>query len=405
MQLLPDQARKLSSRIEAFDETAYRKHPQTKQKSFSLSSRQKSKPKVADPRIVMPDDPPPLKGPGSLSRSSVSTEHTRPRKKTSLFKIRKKSIPEPAYPDFASGNIRSSSKFRQFRFSVTETNVEAKLQGIQRLRTECDVPREIPEVECRVWRVDNREMFVHPEAGEGDVAIAELKAKPNFGIAVSGGSMRAMCCGMGWLRGLEMLDVLRFSRYLSSNSGGSFVCSVYSFQSDFSSKELLGPYLPPTMCAVNLLDGHKQACAFGGVLERSRGIVTRFARSVIEGRLETAISEALCGSFLGPFNLDDNRGMISVAGISTIGTESEHQVREYKFDTAKPFPIINCSIILPNDEYRFHPFEFTPLYCGSISRRSYNGKLLGGCLVEPIGFNSNRPHDLDDLVSGGGGGK
>eukprot|EP00300_Choanocystis_sp_HF-7_P012593 c17947_g1_i5.p1 GENE.c17947_g1_i5~~c17947_g1_i5.p1 ORF type:complete len:145 (+),score=3.02 c17947_g1_i5:289-723(+) len=94
-----------------------------------------------------------------------------------------------------------------------------------------------------------------------------------------------------------------------------------------------------------------------------------------------------------------------VAGISTIGTESEHQVREYKFDTAKPFPIINCSIILPNDEYRFHPFEFTPLYCGSISRRSYNGKLLGGCLVEPIGFNSNRPHDLDDLVSGGGGGK
>eukprot|EP00195_Chlamydomonas_chlamydogama_P014059 CAMPEP_0202914100 /NCGR_PEP_ID=MMETSP1392-20130828/62226_1 /ASSEMBLY_ACC=CAM_ASM_000868 /TAXON_ID=225041 /ORGANISM="Chlamydomonas chlamydogama, Strain SAG 11-48b" /LENGTH=84 /DNA_ID=CAMNT_0049605621 /DNA_START=154 /DNA_END=405 /DNA_ORIENTATION=+ len=42
-----------------------------------------------------------------------------------------------------------------------------------------------------------------PELSSGDYGIPALQAKPNFGVGVSGGGLRATALALGWLRGLH----------------------------------------------------------------------------------------------------------------------------------------------------------------------------------------------------------
>ena len=56
-----------------------------------------------------------------------------------------------------------------------------------------------------------------------------LMAKPSLGVAISGGGYRATVCGLGWLRALERRGALSQSRYLASNSGGSWLNGALSY--------------------------------------------------------------------------------------------------------------------------------------------------------------------------------
>jgi hypothetical protein len=56
-----------------------------------------------------------------------------------------------------------------------------------------------------------------------------LTAKPSLGVAVSGGGYRATTTGLGWLRSLQRQGLLPKARYLSSNSGGSWLNGAMSY--------------------------------------------------------------------------------------------------------------------------------------------------------------------------------
>jgi hypothetical protein len=56
-----------------------------------------------------------------------------------------------------------------------------------------------------------------------------LTSKPLLGVAVSGGGYRATTTGLGWLRALQRQGLLPKARYLSSNSGGSWLNGALSY--------------------------------------------------------------------------------------------------------------------------------------------------------------------------------
>lgn len=54
----------------------------------------------------------------------------------------------------------------------------------------------------------NETWFSYPEASRGsNYTMPTVTARPRFGIAVSGGGLRAATLGLGWLRGLHQVNV------------------------------------------------------------------------------------------------------------------------------------------------------------------------------------------------------
>lgn len=84
-------------------------------------------------------------------------------------------------------------------------------------------------VTAAVWTGANLPTFVYPELSSSEYGIPSLQAKPDFGIAVSGGGYRATTLALGWVRALYWLGAVAKSRYLSSNSGGSWFNGAFSY--------------------------------------------------------------------------------------------------------------------------------------------------------------------------------
>jgi hypothetical protein len=79
----------------------------------------------------------------------------------------------------------------------------------------------------RSWSPPNKESDF-PEIADPDPEWAKLH-KFNFGIAISGGGMRAATQALGWLRAFNELDALKKARYVSVNSGASWVTIIALF--------------------------------------------------------------------------------------------------------------------------------------------------------------------------------
>jgi hypothetical protein len=102
----------------------------------------------------------------------------------------------------------------------------------------------------------NESWFIYPELtnpGTSNYSVPELLAKPNFGIAISGGGFRAATLGLGWLRALHIMNFTSSARYLSSNSGGTWLNSAYSFQKNYTLEHFLGTYIPPEDLTLEVL--------------------------------------------------------------------------------------------------------------------------------------------------------
>lgn len=102
-------------------------------------------------------------------------------------------------------------------------------------------------VEFNIWTGANESWFNYPEAFEpSNYSIPLIQAKPNVGIAISGGGFRAATLGLGYLRALYLLNITSSAKYISSNSGGSWLVATYSFQDKFDLPTYFGPYKPPS---------------------------------------------------------------------------------------------------------------------------------------------------------------
>lgn len=253
-------------------------------------------------------------------------------------------------------------------------------------------------VDCKIWIDTQDPAFVHPELRPG--AVPGLLDKPDFGICISGGGMRAMTLAHGWLRGLHLLGYLRQARYLSSNSGGSWLNGPLSYQHKISVDQFFGNYIPPQDCTVHALksfqeNSHFKVIGHGGFVKEG---VQNIFESAITNDDRDFWSRTVGSCFFRAYGMDHDNELPRVVG-STIQSPQPRskQLRIAHFDPNRglPYPIIigGATIGGPN---AFASVEFTPLYHGipmvcdaydvSIDGSSKKLGQIGGCFVEPIGY-------------------
>jgi hypothetical protein len=185
-----------------------------------------------------------------------------------------------------------------------------------------------------------------------------LQQKKDFGIAISGGGMRAACCGHGWLQALNNCESSLFleARYLSVNSGGSWIAMPLLWQ------------------VLSKIDDNIDETATVTTTEEARIAlkqqISRHLQLVLELRLQYRFKDSLVYR-LGSWKGVVHRMLDRIAGVSH-GDYLTYSVSERAKLVAKqlPYLIVNGSIFVTSEDtkdrgrIKFAPFEFTPCYCG-----------------------------------------
>ncbi|PNW85074.1 hypothetical protein CHLRE_03g170600v5 [Chlamydomonas reinhardtii] len=255
-----------------------------------------------------------------------------------------------------------------------------------------------------VWSGSDQPGFVYPELSpSGDWGIPDLQARPNLGVALSGGGYRAATLAVGWVRALYALGLMPHVRYVASNSGGSWFNGVMSF-SGFPLAPFLGPYVPPAglnrtaLSSASLLPPG----SWGDTLA-SKSIVADAVKGVLKdlfvpGRASfSGWTAAIAEAFYSPYGLDLQNS--SITALHTRGPVAARLAAQYPgvplyaamATPDRPFPIIMGSIMRVNTPQVFYAFEATPLYVGAPARNTSTDPPIGAGFVEPLGFNSPAP--------------
>jgi hypothetical protein len=250
---------------------------------------------------------------------------------------------------------------------------------------------------CRIWSGVNHESFQYPELIIDE--CPEIASKPlNFGIALSGGGFRAASLAIGTLRGLYLLDILSQSRYISSNSGSSWVNGPLSYyQGDIEG--FLGEYLPPEECTIsNLrridLNCHSYVICCGDNLKTFLEEFQTIA-SMNDKDPRGFWCQAVGKVFFHDYGLN-NFDSLPVLSHCLEDYQSHLSFPINKFSTydfhRSPFPIINGSAVV-RGSCVFAPIEFTPMYYSFPGKFQFHQKRkrfpVGGYLIEPFGFTSS----------------
>ena len=262
-------------------------------------------------------------------------------------------------------------------------------------------------VKALVWTGVGTEGFVFPELrSEQEGGFQPLQAKANFGICLSGGCFRATTLALGWVRILQREGILQQARYLSSNSGGSWFNSAFSYQERFSSETFLGDYIEPQELSREL--AVKQATTEGCYAKAiaDSNFMSDFVKNLVadwfsmdffrekDQNKVRAWSEAVGKGFLDPYALGAFNAAYCLKGreASTQEQTDAPLVNTACRDPSMPFPILVGCIAAKGDERQFHCYEFTPLYSGCPAKiEDAAGKKFGGVLIEPFGANSKAP--------------
>ncbi|KAG2442832.1 hypothetical protein HXX76_002911 [Chlamydomonas incerta] len=255
-----------------------------------------------------------------------------------------------------------------------------------------------------VWAGSDQPGVVYPELSpSGDWGIPDLQARPNLGVALSGGGYRAATLAVGWVRALHALGLMPHARYVASNSGGSWFNGVMSY-SGFPLAPFLGPYLPPARLnrpALASPSALPPGC-WGDTLA-AKDIIADAVKGVLKdmfvpGRASfSGWTAAIAEAFFSPYGLDLQNS--SITALRTRGPVAARLAAQYPgvplyaaLATAdRPFPIILGSVMRVDTPQVFYAFEATPLYVGAPARDSSTDPPIGPGFVEPLGFNSPAP--------------
>jgi hypothetical protein len=266
------------------------------------------------------------------------------------------------------------------------------------------------------WAGANESWFQYPEILDGsNYSIPIIQSKPLLGLAFSGGGFRAATLGLGYLRALHLLNISKSAKYLTSNSGGSWLAATFSFQQQVDLDTYLGPFIPPSQLNLSSIQqANSTAGSFAGVIANAgilvpgavgavKDVVDNFAPGQQEG--VGAWSKAVGQAFLQPYGLNadastftanDTAAPVHQQALQQIspGTAevyTYHPGPQGNISEERPFPVMLGSILMQNTSLGFYPVEFTPLYVGCPSFFNNTDPPLGGGFVDPQGFNSPPP--------------
>ena len=262
------------------------------------------------------------------------------------------------------------------------------------------------EVAVRTWVIDTNSGV--PELADSELAVPWLRDRASFGIAFSGGGTRSASASLGELRALRALGWLRRARYITSNSGGSWVTVPYTYLPlAIDEEQFLGDYIPPAeLDDRNLRPSTRDPLAFGTAIHNASTI----GQLLEVGRGDEAYSDIVASIFLQPFGLHDNekfftfhRAALESALVANPSLSSgDFQIVERQ---DRPYLIVTGVMIgqqMSKDPDEYFPIEMTPLYTGIRGRFEFEKDdeivVVGGGYVESFGYDSYEPQG--DAVDG-----
>ncbi|MGR3294285.1 MAG: hypothetical protein ACUZ9M_09755 [Candidatus Scalindua sp.] len=248
-----------------------------------------------------------------------------------------------------------------------------------------------------------------------------LASTSNCGICFSGGGTRSLSASMGQMRGLEQLGILRYARYISCVSGGSWASAVYTYYKSGASddRELLG--VDPSSeerGTWKLSDWSSSLKNSNLAYPATADFEKTIAVYLLEGPEDMAWINAVRDTFFKPFGLDENNFFsLDSSTVTKILNENKLLQPDWNssnFDIPKegrPYLIVNGTLLWPVeledlDKVDRVLVQFTPLYVGNpfaltlkvkhdwpLKDQSLN---TGGGVLDTFAFGSSGP----DAASG-----
>jgi hypothetical protein len=223
----------------------------------------------------------------------------------------------------------------------------------------------------------------YPEQG-----FPHIMSKQSFGIAMSGGGTRAASLGVGWLQALSDSNLLAKARYMSVNSGGSWVTEPVFWKAGMQLEKSYGNNQEPSLEDLDNKFNESISKALGLNAKKD---ANKTMKHVLSGDFATEVlkncgwSEAVDDMF---FKICAPARHIPYAAVQD----------RSKVTFRIPFLIVNGATV--DDEVQqatgdkktvFTPFEFTPTYCGipidpSVLFTPSNNHADDDDVVHPSGF-------------------
>ncbi|KAL7580527.1 hypothetical protein ACA910_003655 [Epithemia clementina (nom. ined.)] len=204
-----------------------------------------------------------------------------------------------------------------------------------------------------------------------DLPVGQWLAKrPNLGVCMSGGGLRAAVCALGWLRGLHHLNILPKTRYFAANSGGTWTSLPLFSRQILDKKELdrdmdydywLGKYVPPNQIT---MDTTTELGQVGQVLKSAN--LNDITATKDNQNVYTVWNDLINRDFFTPI-IGDNRpaDFWLDACNAYLWNQDNARIKNILNDrNTLPYPIYVacCSSDITN--HQIYPFEMTPMYTG-----------------------------------------
>jgi len=262
----------------------------------------------------------------------------------------------------------------------------------------------IERVSVRTWVVTANSNTPPPEIAAGDLAVPWLQDRASFGVAFSGGGTRSASASLGQLRALQDLGWLQRARYISSNSGGSWVTIPYTYLPlAIDEARFLSDYIPPdALSDRNLRPSATDPLAMSTAIHNAGTI----GELLEMGRGDEAYSDIVASVFLEPFGLHDNEkfftfhqgALESILFANPSLSANNFQIVERN---DRPYLIVTGVMIgqqLSEDPAEYFPVDMTPLYTGIRGRFEFEKDeetvVVGGGYVESFGYDSYEPRNV-----------
>mmetsp|Transcript_20874 Transcript_20874/g.35177 ORF Transcript_20874/g.35177 Transcript_20874/m.35177 type:complete len:563 (+) Transcript_20874:55-1743(+) len=252
------------------------------------------------------------------------------------------------------------------------------------------------EYDAKVW--NSKDSF--PEQTD-----TNIMARPNTGIAFSGGGARSYLASTGYLAALNELGLMDNVRYVSGISGGNWATLGYMYaQNEVDDSVLLGPVVDPSEITEDNLNVMDSNC-MRGVTDSQ--FVTKMVRRMLNGvDAGEAWMKTYQEVYLNPLSIPDEAPYSwsedVVNQIKSVNPSLEQQNFVLPAKNNRPYSIVGTSNLGPaagapyeaGDNLNLTMLEMTPLYVGSMNTKEvdykyHHGlthkKTMGG-VVEPFAY-------------------
>jgi hypothetical protein len=200
-----------------------------------------------------------------------------------------------------------------------------------------------------------RSKAAYPEPSDfPELKVANVKSRPNTGIAFTGGGSRSFLASVGYLAGLNELGLIPNIRYISGISGGSWATLAYTFsQLNVSEQTLLGKILLPEELTLDNLKIMDSQCLRSVTAVDFVGLALHALKDGIVPSLADSWAYATQKTYFEPFGITAGAPLSWDAKTVADIKSRNPLLKDVQFvvpgNSKRPFPMVGTAIVGPSE--------------------------------------------------------